>query len=391
MHIMIPYVPNAFRAVRLLAAVTLLFALPQAHAQEADGAGGMLKRYVNRVLGESEDATAPKFINYPTLAYTPETSWEIGVAGLYVYSANRDSTNRLSEIKTFTFYTLENQYGIWTYHALYSDQNKWFFYGQARYQSFPLYYYGIGRDSPAQVQSIIDGNSLIIRERIMRETWPSLYVGLELDFQDLHGIEYVDAVPNFAPPEHGRWGSRNFGAGVGVLYNNIHNAMNPRKGTYSEWGFLHYNPTWGSEFNFTTFIADHRIYRPVGRDNVLAAQVYGQLTAGTAPFNLLSLMGGEGLMRGYYLGRYRDENLLAGQVEYRMLPFPFSERWGATAFLAMGQVFGDDRPFEWKEFLPAGGAGLRFLVFPDKDIYTRLDFAFTGEGNGIYFYIGEAF
>jgi len=177
MHIMIPYVPNAFRAVRLLAAVMLLFALPQAHAQEADGAGGMLKRYVNRVLGESEDASAPKFINYPTLAYTPETSWEIGVAGLYVYSANRDSTNRLSEIKTFTFYTLENQYGIWTYHALYSDQNKWFFYGQARYQSFPLYYYGIGRDSPAQVQSIIDGNSLIIRERIMRETWPRCMSG----------------------------------------------------------------------------------------------------------------------------------------------------------------------------------------------------------------------
>ena len=47
-------------------------------------------------------------------------------------------------------------------------------------------------------------------------------------------------------------------------------------------------------------------------------------------------MGGESLMRGYYLGRYRDRHLLATQVEYRILPFTFSKRWGASIFLAMG-------------------------------------------------------
>ena len=52
---------------------------------------------------------------------------------------------------------LENQYGFWLDHALYTDQNKWFLYGRARYQSFPLFYYGIGRDSPEEVQSVIDG------------------------------------------------------------------------------------------------------------------------------------------------------------------------------------------------------------------------------------------
>ena len=33
----------------------------------------------------------------------------------------------------------------------------------------------------------------------------------------------------------------------------------------------------------------------------------------------------------------------------------------------------------------------RLLIFPDKDIYTRLDLAFTEEGRGLYFFIGEAF
>ena len=47
--------------------------------------------------------------------------------------------------------------------------------------------------------------------------------------------------------------------------------------------------------------------------------------------------------------------------------------------------------FQFKNLLPTGGAGLRFLVFPEKDIYTRVDVAFTQEGRGIYFFIGEAF
>ena len=106
---------------------------------------------------------------------------------------------------------------------------------------------------------------------------------------------------------------------------------------------------------------------------------------------MLALMGGESLMRGYYLGRYRDKHLVASQVEYRILPFSFSKRVGASVFMAMGQVFGDNHSFEWNQFLPAGGAGLRFLIFPEKDIYTRLDWAVTAEGSGIYFFIGEAF
>ena len=106
---------------------------------------------------------------------------------------------------------------------------------------------------------------------------------------------------------------------------------------------------------------------------------------------VLSLLGGENLMRGYYLGRFRDKHIVAVQVEYRILPFSFSKRIGASIFLAAGQVFGDNHNFEMNKFLPSGGAGLRLLVFPDKDIYTRVDLAYTQEGRGIYFIIGEAF
>lgn len=313
------------------------------------------------------------------------------MSSLYVYSANRDLSNRLSELKAFTFYTLENQYGIWLDHALYTDQNKWFIYGRARYQSFPLLFYGIGPESPAEYQALIDGKYTLVRERILREVVPSLYTGLELDYQRLADVDYLDVAPGFTMPGLGANGSTNLGLGWGVLYDNIHNAMNPREGLYSEWAFLHYDGLWGSDFNMTTYLVDNRFYVPVQKNTVLAGQLLGQFTTGNAPFNMLSLMGGESLMRGYYLGRYRDQHLVAGQIEYRILPFAFSKRWGASAFLAAGQVFGENHAFAWDGFLPTGGVGVRYLIFPDKDIFTRIDVAFTREGSGVYFFIGEAF
>tara|TARA_B100001093_G_scaffold445955_1_gene449879 strand:+ start:183 stop:1217 length:1035 start_codon:yes stop_codon:yes gene_type:complete len=344
------------------------------------------------MLNDTNDLSAPKFMTYPTLALSPETSWEIGLSSLYIYSANRDLNNRLSELKAFTFYTLNHQYGIWLDHALYTDKNDWFFLGRVRYQSFPLLYYGIGSESNPDYLARIDGNFTFFKERILREILPNLYTGLEIDYQRLNNVSFEkSAAINKIDMPMGSSGSSNLGLGWGFVYNNIHNALNPRKGVFSEWAILNYNSQIGSEFNLTSSIIDNRVYIPIKDRNVLAMQLYGQFTNGNAPFNLLSLMGGESLMRGYYLGRFRDNHLIAGQIEYRLLPFSFSKRWGASFFMAAGEVFNNQQKFKIQNLLPTAGAGLRFLLFPEKDIYTRIDCAFTQEGNGVYFFIGEAF
>ena len=102
-------------------------------------------------------------------------------------------------------------------------------------------------------------------------------------------------------------------------------------------------------------------------------------------------MGGEGLMRGYYTGRYRDNTFIATQAEYRFLPFPFSERWGAAAFIGVGTVANSVGSIDLNKLKAAGGAGVRFLIFKNKDIFTRFDVAFSEDGPGFYFFIGEAF
>ena len=137
--------------------------------------------------------------------------------------------------------------------------------------------------------------------------------------------------------------STNLGLGLGVIYNNIHNAMNPRKGLYSEWGFLAYDAWTGSDFDFISYISDTRIYKPIQGNKVLAFQVYGQWTTGTPPFNMLALMGGETLMRGYYLEVPRQESDSGSGRMSRVAIFLFEALGGK-------RVYGDGASL-WRRLL----------------------------------------
>jgi len=351
------------------------------------------RKYLNKVLNDTTDISRPQFLVYPTLAYAPEMSWEIGFSSLYVNYPKRDTTNRLSEINGFTFITLENQYGIWFDHAIYTDQNKWFFLGKIRLQSFPLKYHGIGMDSPRDYLALVDANQIWIKERVLREIRPNLYWGLEAEYNQLSRVDFQKAenAPAFDLPL-GFEGSRNLGLGLGLVYDDRHNVLNVRDGHFAELALIRYFPAL-STFNFNALLLDSRLFRPVGANNVLAFQLLGQFMAGDVPFNQLALMGGESMMRGYYLGRFRDRNQVATQVEYRMLPLPlgFTDRLGAAVFASAATVVPDFSQASINKVAWAAGAGARFLLFPKKDIYTRLDVAFTREGTGFYLFIGEAF
>ena len=354
-------------------------------------AQGIIKRVWNSVFHDTTSIERPKFIAYPTLAYTPETKWEVGVNALYVYYANRDTLNRLSEINAFAFVTLESQYGLWLDHALYSDQSTWFFLGRARFQQFPLLYFGEGPDVSGEELAEIGAGSISIRERVLRKVKGAFYAGLETDFQRLSNVTFDQISSEPFPEPNGLEAYTNLGLGVGLVYDDRHNVLNVRKGFFGEAGFLRYDDAWGSDYPFTSYFLDARYFVPTSDQQVLASQFFFSYVDGNPTFNQLSLMGGENLMRGYYTGRYRDNLLVAAQTEYRFLPFPFSKRWGGAAFVSAGTVSESPRKVDLSALKVAGGVGARFLIFPSKDVFTRFDVAMTEDGIAYYFYIGEAF
>lgn len=351
---------------------------------------GFIRRQIEQLLGTKASAHESGFLLFPTLAYAPETRWDFGINALYVYFANDRIENRLSEINTFTFYTQEHQYGVWVDHTLYSDHNEWFFYGKARFQYFPMNYYGIGLETSPEVKAVIDSDLIWFRERILKKMKGSLYLGLELDFRSTQNLVYRSKEDTLQKPSElpfGIEGGTQVGLGLGLIYDNCHNAMNVRDGILAEIGFLHYHDAL-SQYPMDLLFFDGRTFFPTTDTQVLALQVQGNFSFGRVPFNQLPMLGGANMMRGYYTGRYRDRRSWAAQVEYRFLPFVKGSRIGGALFGALGTVSPD---WTINRLLWAVGFGPRVLLFPQKDIFTRFDFALTEEGTGVYFYIGEAF
>ncbi len=50
---------------------------------------------------------------------------------------------------------------------------------------------------------------------------------------------------------------------------------------------------------------------------MLAREADGAFTRGEVPWSMMPLLGSDERMRGYYQRRYRDKNVVSGQLEYR--------------------------------------------------------------------------
>jgi hypothetical protein len=367
----------------------LVFVAANAQAQDSTA---WVQRFIERFTHEDRPPNKPRLLTYPLLAYSPETSLSVGAATALLFHAKNDvEHNRLCEVTTIAFVTLRSQYGLWSDHAIYTDRDRWLLLGRHRFQRFPLLYYGIGPDAPYNNPDVVDGVGVQLRERVLHQVRGNYFAGLQVDYQSLRRVEFGENDLPSHPLPAGAGGSSNLGLGVSLAHDNRPNALNTRNGWFAEVGWLRYHPNLGSDFTFDNYNADVRWYRSFRPQQVLALQAVGNVVSGTAPFNQLSLLGNEGMMRGYYTGRFRDQQYYAAQAEYRWLPLPFSRRFGAVAFLGTGAVTPRVSDLQLNDFRLAGGGGVRFLLFPKKDIFVRLDVAFTREGPGYYVYTGEAF
>jgi hypothetical protein len=340
----------------------------------------------------ADTSSKPNYLIYPTLAYTPETRTEFGFVNLFLFYAKNDKRNRLSEINTFTFYTAEKQYGFWMEHAIYGDKEKWFYLGKGKFQYFPMKYFGVGIKRTDKDYLLVNNSNIQLRERVLRRVVGDFYTGVEVDFQKVYNVQFGTTNPSNLDYPRGYNGSTNLGVGLGLVYDTRRNVMNVRSGKFAEIAYLNYSPSIGSTYKFQSTQFDLRYFRQgFHSKQVIGVQAMGFFNKGQVPFNQMALMGGEMMMRGYYQGRYRDNNLMAAQAEYRFLPFPFSKRWGATLFASAGTVAPTASTLISSPYKMAGGLGARYLAFKSKDIFLRLDIAFTSEGRGYYLFFGESF
>ena len=101
---------------------------------------------------------------------------------------------------------------------------------------------------------------------------------------------------------------------------------------------------------------------------------------------MLAMVGEGSHMRGYCEGRYRDKNIIEGQVELRQHLY---KRFGLAVFAGASNAFPDFKHIYFKQILPNAGIGFRWEF--KKNVNLRIDCGLTKNKPGFEFNLNEAF
>ncbi|KAB7728682.1 BamA/TamA family outer membrane protein [Rudanella paleaurantiibacter] len=340
-----------------------------------------------------------KLLPLPLVYYTPETRLAYGVAATATFQLGArprpaDTTHTLSRPSQVTFgvaYTQNKQILFYLPFNLFWARDTYYANGEVGYYRYNYFFFGLGQREVEQELYGVDFPRIRVnafRRIVPRLKTGKLYAGLRYQYEDYRvtSVEPGGLLASGTVP--GGTGSRLSGGGLGLFYDRRNQIFFPTQGLVADLTYLNHHPALGSGVRFTRYGLDVSSYHSLNRHAVLALNYALSGTVGTAPFNALSLLGGTKRMRGYYEGRFRDDNLALLQAEIR---FDLYRRLGAVVFGSVG-VLGDNR--RWlRPDDPKGayGGGLRFTLNRRDHLNLRLDYGIGRQSTGFYLTIGEAF
>lgn len=334
----------------------------------------------------------------PLIFSSPETRLGIGAVGIFTLRfKGSDLNSRPSQIQVGTAYTLNKQILFYIPFRLYFKNEKYLTYGELGYYKYNYFFHGIGNDQKPDFEELFDVNYPRIRLNALYQLNPKTYIGLRYHMDD------YDVKTNRLDPEGqlitatitGSQGGFISGIGAVANYDSRDNIFYPTDGFFIEVATLLNAKATGSNFEYTKLSIDAATFLQNKWNHILGLHFYSEFTGGDAPFNELSLLGGNRRMRGYYQGRYRDNHFLTLQAEYRL---PLFWRIGGVVFAGYGGVADKVNNFDFNEFRLAYGAGLRIKI-NNEGLNVRIDYGIGGaleeetpvRSSGFYLTIGEAF
>jgi len=326
---------------------------------------------------------------YPFAFYTPEVNLAFGAGGILYFRTSHRKNTRPSKITLSSYYSINNQYLIYLYPVVFFNRNMDEASAEIYFENKVDKLYGIGNDAPDISDPAFQYTNFSIIAKFKREFIDNFYATVAYEFMsykipDTRDNPYLNNDEVF-----GSQGGISSGLGYGLTFDNRDNVFYPSKGNLFEFYALHFGSYIGSDYKFNNYFFDLRSYNAITKDdNVIAVQGYAAITTGTPPFYALPKLGGQHMMRGYFEGRYRDNNYLMLQVEYRKYLF---WRFDGILFLGMGDVGADFSDFGLKSLKYSYGIGFRYILDEEEKINLRVDIGFGKDGMGFYFGVEEAF
>lgn len=344
-------------------------------------------------LGASDSWDESKRIDWGVLPgpfYNPELGIGMGTAAIGLYRVDAfDRQTQPSTISLTGFVSSTGAFGIgFENNTLFSD-DQWRFFVKGNTKSTPTSYWGIGNEMGSDANNKINytANQIVLIPQLFYRIAQSTYIGMgsswfyssvtdrkESQYPTRNKLAFGSSVMNAGVSAHFLYDSRDF-------------IPNPYSGQVLSINYTYYSPVLGSDSLFSTLESRYSYYQLIAERDVLAWDLYSRMTSGAVPWNMLSQLGSDKRMRGYYEGQYIDRNLLAGQVEYRK---HLSGRHGMALWVGVGTITSQAKSlFTQADWLPNAGVGYRFEFKPRVNI--RFDFGFGKNTSGFYFHVNEAF
>jgi len=351
-----------------------------------------------------------RIIAIPIISYAPTTGVQFGAGGSISWPWGSDPSTRLSAGMAQGVWTTEKQVIIQLKNNIYSSRNKWFIQTDWRLYIFRLATYGLSTGCGETAYPMLF-NWIKFHNIVSREIVPNLYAGLgyHLDYHYDIQDESLDTsgTAQFLTPHfsycwlHGFDPNQYLSSGISAnfVFDTRDNIINPYKGVYLNINYR-YDFTWlGSQKNGSRLWAEFRTYLRLSKitpRHLIAFWFFGSYKVnGEIPYLDLMSSGFDQMNssgRGYKQGRWRGENFVYGEVEYRFPISPCTKILGGVIFANVTTASDIDINIPLFTYLkPAAGFGLRIMVGKYDRTNLSIDFALGDKFTGFYLQATDIF
>jgi outer membrane protein assembly factor BamA len=365
----------------------------------------------------------------PNVSSNPANGLLIGVAGTAgFYLGPREST-KVSSTGFNMAFTTKNQFLSFIKSNVYTKDDRFFLQGDWRFFVYNAPTWGLGTNAPDTIETdnnfIWQGapvdetgggfqmayNYLKFHEIVNYEVGVHKYIGLGYHLDYYYNIQdrslQLDTLPLQLTPHYLYSRLYEFntskyllsGISLNFIYDSRDNLINPYTGHYVHAQYR-YNPTFlGSDENSSSLWLEYRTYLSLSENkprHLIGFWFFGSIqVSGRQPYLTLMALGEDQRARsgrGYIAGRYRGEDLLYSEIEYRFPISKCSGILGGVLFVNATTASSDARNVSLFDYVkPGAGAGIRIMLNKDFRTNINMDFGVGSQSQGFYFSGTETF
>lgn len=391
--------------IRIITIFILFFApsilLAQIPYSQQIDATDVLRRILKTKKPRKTDSTSLKeggkvITVLPTPGYAPQSGF---FAQIVTNVAIRNTGANVSVINLLATYTQYRQTILQNTISYFSKNNKYYFSTDWRLMNYPQATYGLGMNTSLDKATDMNFSYLRLYQTIMRSVGKNLYLGIGYQYdyhwkiESIYDGAKVEQISDFTLGVSGH--SISSGPTLALLYDSRANSMSATQGLYANIVLKQSLKSLGSNTNYQSLLVDARKYFPLNknRTQILALWSYNTFTNGTVPYLDMPSTGWDTNVntgRGFIQGRFRGENLMYFEAEYRFAILR-NQFLGGVLF-SNAQTVSELHTKLFKKVIPSVGAGLRVRLNKFSRANLAIDYAMGADGSrNIYFNFGEVF